>query len=141
MSGEIYLGAQASVKPPGPVLLWRAHAVPHPLVRQPPGGAAPLHAGAALDLATGPTAYIVAVAFGGFFFIAALVGILWTMGERTRMERFVRYRQGTFSPIETPGLISFLRGLPRIDVSALPPADRLALAVLIRDAVRGAAVG
>jgi len=38
-----------------------------------------------------------------------------------------------------PGLITFLRGLPRIDVSALQPAERLALAELIREAVQGAA--
>jgi hypothetical protein len=57
------------------------------------------------------------------------------------VERFVRCRQGTFSPAEVPGLISFLRGLPRIDVSGLPPADRLALAELIREAVQGDAPG
>ena len=139
--------------------------------------------------ASGPGAYAVAVAFGAFFLLAALVGILRTIGERmevrmgrgsldfsrrsaltrarsftltlsqvasvdfsmslsrigTRIiflqlsdvERFVGYRQGTFSPAEVPGLITFLRGLPRIDVSALPPPDRLALAELIREAVQG----
>ena len=139
--------------------------------------------------ATGPAAYAVAAAFGGFFLLAALVGILRTIGERmevrigrgsldvsrrsaftrprsftltfpqiaavdfsmsfsrigtrivflqpSEVERFVRYRQGTFSPEETPGLISFLWGLHRIDVSALPPADRLALAELFREAVQG----
>jgi len=49
------------------------------------------------------------------------------------VEEFVRYRQGTFGPADVPGLIGFLRRLARIDVSALPLEQRLALAELIRE--------
>jgi hypothetical protein len=53
------------------------------------------------------------------------------------VEQFVRYRQGTFAPTEVPGMVSFLRSLARIDVSALELEQRLALAELIREAVTG----
>jgi hypothetical protein len=135
--------------------------------------------------ASGPGAWIAALAFGAFFLIAAAVGILRTLGERmsihmddrslqfhrrsplsrgssfslplaqiamvdfsmllsrvaTRItflkadevEKFGSYRQGTFPPAETVGMIGFLRGLPHIDVSALPPSRRFFLAETIRE--------
>jgi hypothetical protein len=48
------------------------------------------------------------------------------------IERFTRYRQGTFSPVEAFGILRFLRSLTRIDVSALALGDRVALAEAIR---------
>lgn len=139
--------------------------------------------------ATGPGAYAAAVAFGGFFLLAALASLARTIGERMQVrigrgsleyerraalsrrkcfklalsqvaavdfsmsfsrigtrivmlqpqevEPFGRYRQGTFSPGEIPGLVTFLRGLARIDVSALELEQRLALAELIREKVLG----
>ncbi|HTO22402.1 MAG TPA: hypothetical protein VMQ10_07945 [Spirochaetia bacterium] len=137
--------------------------------------------------AQGLGAYLVAVIFGAFFLVVALVGILRTMGDRLEIllrrgaleyrhrsaltrprgftrplsqvaavdfsmsfsrittgivvlqpqevEQFVRYRQGTFGLSEVPGLARFLRGLARIDVSALELEQRLALAELIRETV------
>jgi hypothetical protein len=51
------------------------------------------------------------------------------------VETYVRYRQGTFSPTETLGMAAFLRKLLRIDVTALPPVDRITLAEALREAV------
>ncbi len=51
------------------------------------------------------------------------------------VEKFTRYRQGTFPPSETLGMVSFLRGLRRIDVTALPTVDRITLAEALREAV------
>ncbi len=51
------------------------------------------------------------------------------------VEPFRRYRQGTFSPSETLEMLSFLRSLHRIDVSALPFGQRLGLAEAIREAL------
>ncbi len=52
-----------------------------------------------------------------------------------QVEPFTRYRQGTFSPSETLQILSFLRGLHRIDVSALAFGQRLGLAEAIREAL------
>jgi len=109
--------------------------------------------------AAGPGAWLAAVAFGAFFLVTAVVKVVQTAGERmeltvrggsrelrrTRLqppdvEQFVRYRQGTFGPAEAPGMISFLRKLPAMDVSAIPWAERLALAELIRREVQGDSV-
>ena len=51
------------------------------------------------------------------------------------VEQFTRYRQGTFSPSETFGMATFLRRLLRIDVTALPPVQRITLAEALREAV------
>jgi hypothetical protein len=51
------------------------------------------------------------------------------------VDLFARYRQGTFSPSETVGILRFLRGLHRIDVSALLPGERLGLAEAIRESL------
>jgi hypothetical protein len=51
------------------------------------------------------------------------------------VEQFIRYRQGTFSPSETFSLVTSLRGLLRIDVTALPPVHRITLAEALREAV------
>jgi hypothetical protein len=51
------------------------------------------------------------------------------------MDLFTRYRQGTFCPAEAAGILSFLRALRRIDVSALPPGERLGLAEILREAL------
>jgi len=137
--------------------------------------------------AQGLGAYVVAVIFGAFFLVAAMVSILRTVGERLEVRlgrgaveyrhrsaltrprdftrpfsqvaavdfsmsfsriatgivvlqpqevaQFVRYRQGTFALSEVPGFAAFLRGLGRIDVSALELQQRLALAELIRESV------
>jgi len=68
-------------------------------------------------------------------FSRAAMGIVILQPQE--VEQFVRYRRGTFGPGEVPGLVGFLRGLPRIDVSALDLDQRLALAELIREAVSG----
>jgi hypothetical protein len=51
------------------------------------------------------------------------------------VEPFTRYRQGAFPAAEALPIVAFLRGLRRIDVSALPAGERLGLAEALRSAV------
>jgi hypothetical protein len=137
--------------------------------------------------ASGPTAYLVALAFVAFLLVMAVWGIIRTagesnqveidttavtwrrrslfLGERTasmpradiaavdlsfsfaRMESaitllrqeetepFTRYRRGTFEGLEAFRIISFIRKLNRIDMSALPLGDRLSLTEAIRESL------
>jgi hypothetical protein len=55
----------------------------------------------------------------------------------SEVDQFIRYRQGTFGPGEVPAMLQLLRGLRRIDVSALAPGHRFALAEALREVVVG----
>ena len=52
------------------------------------------------------------------------------------VEKFTSWRQGTFPPSSAFDMLRFLRSIPHVDVSALAPAERLAVAEWIREALQ-----